>query len=334
MKKSILALAALAIFAFAEEPEIPTVEQLFNVRTVAVETGEVAPSRIYYGTVAVDESSLRQVTLRFDGFIESLAAKETYRTVEPGELLMEVYGPEVVSAQSEYIQALRYGGNDGKLAASAREKLLRYGLAEKTVNAIAKRKEPMTAVPVYASAAGTVMERMATEGGFAKRGQVLFTLADLSTLWVHLKIYQEEAGFVRPGMKALLRFKGVEGTFRGTVETLYPRVDEKERTVTARVVLDNKEGRILPGMLAEGVLAGTGKSALVLPESAVITKGETHIVFKAGEWEGEYEPMKIAARRLPDGRFQVLSGLAEGDRVVDKALFLMDADAQINGLYQ
>lgn len=318
-----------------EEPEILTVEQLFNVKTTAVKKEQVLVKKSFYGRAALDESRVVDIAPRFDGFVTVLYADKTYTPITKGQKLLDLYSPELLTAQIELINALNFKlGSKGKsLAKSAEEKLRQYDLDSGIIKRIKTQKKSLDTIPLYAPTSGVLLQKKINKGSAFKKGTNILQIADLSRLWIEADVYQDDREFIIPGQQVKVRVRGVAKPFSGAVESLYPMIDEKSQTFRARIVLQNPDTILYPGMFARVDVIKESREMLTLPKTAVIIKGDKRIVFVAGEWEGEYEPSLIEAKRLPDGKFEILSGLEEGATVVNNALFMMDSDAQINGLY-
>lgn len=335
MRKLLIAIFLLFVnLNAAEESEILDVYQLFNVKTTEVQEETITLEDQFYGRVVPDERTVVDVVLRFDGYVEALQADFTYKEVKKGEILFEYYSPEILAAQVELINALRYKSQQSaNLIESAREKLRLFDVDEATISKVEKSKKTQHRLPYRAPADGIIISKSINLGSSFKKGQTLFVIADLKKLWVETDIYQESRQNITLGMRAQIKFKGFEKLYSGKVEYLNPVFDEKKQTFSARIGFVNPALSIYPGMFGEVNLIQTQKSMLTLPKTAVITKGQKHIVFLAGEYEGEYEPQLIEARRLPGGKFEILSGLDAGQKVVNNSLFMLDSDAQMNGMY-
>ncbi len=308
-----------------------TVEQLFNVKTVTAKQDVVKESRHYFGSVEVDPGRVYDVSLRFGGYVGRVAVDAPYTRVKKGEKLFDIYSPELFLAASELLNTL--GGKRPELRASIVRKLRLLGVDRRVIDRIIAAKKVEEYLPVYAPATGIVTAKKIVNGSSVKAGERLYEITDLDRLWVIAKVYESDLAFVKEGMTATVHVDGRDVSVPARVERIYPDVKKTERSVSVRLVVENGEGLFFPGAFATVELSSPERTALVVPGSAVITKGERFYVFIAGEYEGEYEPVRIGARRLADGRFEVLSGLKEGDRVVNDSLFLFDSDAQLNGLY-
>ncbi|RUM65751.1 MAG: cation transporter [Sulfurospirillum sp.] len=313
----------LLFFVLTLQAEILQVRQLFNFKTVTVEKRVSAETKTYYGKTAVDESRVRDVALRFDAFVTRLYADKKFMKVQKGDPLFRLYAKEVVSLTEELAIS-------AKLSASAlrnaRRKLRLLGVPR-----LAAQKKAVESFDYFAPSDGYIISKKINEGSFAKRGERLMQLADFSRLWVIADVYQKDIAVLHEGMPAKIKVEGYPEV-KGRVGFLYPTVDTAKETVPVRIVID-KNDKLFPGLFARVKIALRQKEQLILPKTALLQKGDKLYVF-VPEGAGTFSPRQIKARRIDSRHFAVLEGLKEGDKVVDKALFLLDSDALTNGLYE
>ncbi len=314
-------LLMILLLGYTLHAEILQVRQLFNYKTATVTKRTLHAVKTYYGKTAVDETKVYDVTLRFDAFVTKLYADETYQKVRKGQPLFRLYSREVVSLLEELKLSRTLSR---RAAANTRRKLRLLGLGNL---ADGKRSDTFD---YAAPAEGYILSRSIQAGSFAGRGRRLMQIADFSTLWVIADIYQRDLPFVHNGTKAKIEVEGFPAV-EGSVEKIYPKVDPATQTVPVRIVLhDNR--RLFPGLFAKIRLLAATRTGLVLPKTAVIEKGGKQYVFLP-EGEGRFAPKAIVAKRFNSHEYLILSGLKEGEKVADKALFLLDSDALTNGLY-
>lgn len=323
MKKLIFLLFAISLFA-----KDATVEQLFNIKTVKVQKKEINQKVELYGFSRPDESRIAHQTVRFDGYVESIKADKSFMQVKKGDELFTIYSNDLISAQNEFLNSLKFSSNKG----SSYNKLRLLEIDEAIINKIANSKALIEHIPIRSKFEGVITEKTISTGSTIKNGAMLFTIVDFKKIWVLAKGYQSQKEFITLGQKAEISFDGVGKKYVGVVDFIYPEVSPKSKTYDIRIVLDNPNMEIFPNMFATVNILQAHKDELFLPKSAVITKGDKHIVFKKGEYEGEFEPLIIEAKRTGGG-FMVLSGLNDGDEVANGSLFMLDSDAQINGIY-
>ncbi len=331
MKKLMIVLMTLLPLVAKEA----TVEQLFNVRTVKVKEEQRVQSRENYGYVKADESRVYDVVPRYGGYIVTLYADKRYQKVRKGEKLAKVYSPEVLQAKEDYINAVNYDRQrpNAAMVASAREKLQLLGVPEREIAEVGRSGRVDRYSYIYAPSSGYLFEKNVNNLGAFSTKQRLFTIVDLEKVWVEVKVYQKALAGYRDLTDFRVTAVGTEGVYPAKKMQLYPNIDPKAATATLRLEVMNAKAELLPGMYATVTASHGAETYLTLPTTAVIRKNGQFYVFGAGEFEGEYEPQPVDVEPLDDNTYIVKSGLDAGDEVVDNALFMMDSDAQINGLY-
>jgi len=313
----------------------PKIEQLFNVRTVTVKKMQSSYKQVNYGYLVEDESLKTEVTAWYSGFVEKLYADRRYTIVHKGDALVKVYSPEVYKAKQDYLNSIRFNRNHASPAMlkSAKIKLELLGISKKEIAQIGQTGRVERFTTIYAPTSGWIFEKNINQGSAFKTGKKLFEIVSLEKLWVEVKVYQNALEKIQTLHNFSVKIKGIHKTYKAKNSLLYPMLDPKEATATLRLTLDNSDKLLKPGMYAK-VSASTDDSAhLVLPRTAAIRKNGSWYAFLATEFKGEYEPVKIKLKPLDNGYFELISGLNEGDTVVNNALFMMDSDAQINGIY-
>ncbi len=305
-----------------------TVEQLFNIKTIKVESKTIQNSKTYNGYVKIADNKTYTITLKQSGFIKNLTAPNIYDRVIKGKKLFDFYSPKVYKAQIELLSAKRVSPY---LVKNIETKLKFYDVSSRNISAIEKSDRALKYLPFYSPYSGVVVEKKVTEGSAVKEGMVIYKIADLSTIWVVAKAYESDRAFIKKGKKVQITFSGDKKIYHAKIDFIYPLVDPINKTIDFRVTLKNRNGRIQPNSYATIKTLSRKKRLLILPNTAVITKGDKHIVFVPSEYEGEYKSKLIVAKRLNSKQFEILSGLKEGDRVVNNSLFLLDSDVEING---
>jgi membrane fusion protein, copper/silver efflux system len=306
-----------------------TVEQLFNVQTVKVKEVSSAKSIKSFGYVTVDSSLVYDVNPRFGGFIEKLYADKLYKKVKKGEILAKVYSPEVLKAKDEYINSLRYSKNK-TMVQSAKRKLQLLKIPNYEINPKAKNRDITT---ILSPTNGYIFEKSVENNSAFNAKETLFKIVNLDKVWIEVKIHQHQLSKLKSIKSFTLSSPALEKSFQTTKSKLYPELDPKEESFTLRLELNNLKTDLKPGMYMNVMLHQEKKSYLTLPSTAVIRKNGKFYAFVAGEYEGEYEPLEIEVEILDPNTYSITSGLVAGDEVVNNALFMMDSDAQINGLY-
>jgi len=327
-------LTLLILFLVGATAEPLKVEQLFNVTTVKVAASNAQSESRDYGYVAADEGRRYDVTPRFGGYVESLYATERYRFVKKGDPLVRVYSPEVLRAKEEYRSSLRFYGDHGNKAMlqSAREKLELLGIPDAEINAVADPATDLRHTTVLAPVSGYLFEKALAPGAAFNAKTRLFEIVNLDTVWVEARVQEEKLAAIGSS-RFFIASKTLEGRRSATEPLIYPQLSAKEALATVRLKVANADGKLFPGMYVTVFSVSGGGEVLSLPKTAVIRKEGHWYAFVVGEYEGEYTPTEVQVRPLDDTRYAIVSGLEADQEVVANALFMMDSDAQINGLY-
>jgi Cu(I)/Ag(I) efflux system membrane fusion protein len=320
----------------------PEKVQKLGVRTEAARRRVLSRPVRAVGLIAPDERRLFAVTARFEGWIERLLVNSTGQTVKRGEPLMAVYSPELVSAQREYLLArgglralsesspeTREGMN--QLAETALLRLRNWEISADQLERLRKEGQPQQQLLLKAPADGVVLEKTAIQGMRFMPGEVLYRIADLSSLWLVADVFEQDLNLVHPGQEARITVNAFPGEqFAGKVAFIYPTLNPQTRTAQVRIELPNPKGRLRPAMYASIELAASHNKAAVLtiPTSAVLGSGTRPVVLvELGE--GRYQPREVRLGLRGDEYVQVLEGLADQERVVVSANFLIDAESNL-----
>jgi len=293
------------------------------------------------GTVVVNEKRLAKVTPKFSGYVEKLYVNFVGQRVKRGEPLAAIFSPDLVAAEQELLVSARLSrtlgastipgvpGNTTDLLAAAKERLRLWDVSDEQINAVLTSGSPMRTVPISAPASGFVIEKKVVQGQSIQAGDELYTIADLSDVWVEAQLREEDAGRVSLGATATLDFTSYPGRpFTGRVTYIDPILGEQARTVKARITVLNTDARLKPGMYATVVLNSPTQSALTVPRSAVVQTGERALVF-VDLGNGKLNAQTVKLGRTGGDYVEVLSGLASGQRVVTSAQFLIDSESNV-----
>ena len=316
-----------------------------RLQRLGVRTTEAGPRRLVrtvhaVGTIAVDERLQATVTTRFDGYVTKLHVATTGAPVRRGQPLLEVYSPELVSAQEEYRIAQRNLRELGGTSAEVRARLER--LVEATTTRLRNWDVDPDDLPALTDgkvernvllrspAEGVVLDKQAVIGQRFTAGEPLYRVAGLSRVWLMAEVFEQDLGMVAPGRAAHAKFEAYPGrVFPGTVSFAYPTVDDATRTLELRIELPNPDGALKPGLYGTVEIAGTETLAPVaVPESAVLDSGTRTLVFVAHAG-GRFEPREVHLGARGDGHVAVLSGLVAGEAVVVDGNFLIDAESNL-----
>jgi Cu(I)/Ag(I) efflux system membrane fusion protein len=317
--------------------------QVAEVRTATLKTNIDA-----FGRVEQPESQLVAVSAWIGGRVDKLYVQYTGERVRSGQAVADLYSPEVATAIEEYRLAqenrnqLRQSDDAfakaqaGALVNASQRKLELWGIAEKQFNAPATAGVPR--VTIYASGAGTVVERKVTQGQYVNAGETLFTLADLSQVWIKADVYEEQLPQIHQGQEVGITAEALPGkTLHGHVEFIEPTANPQTRTVPVHVHLANPGMRLLPGMFVNAsFVSRSAQPGIVIPRSAVLDTGTRKIVYVARA-NGVFEAREVQVGAPAEDLFPVVSGLALGDKVVLNGNFLIDSQAHLSsgmsGLY-
>ncbi len=326
----------------------PVTVQNMGVRIAPVERMDFSAKVRTVGNVDYNETKLYIVTTKISGWIEKLYVNYTGQEVKKGQPLLEIYSPELVTTQEEYLLALknlklvsgskfasiREGAES--LLKSSRKRLEYWDIPDAAIERLEKTGEVKKTINLVAPANGVVTHKNAVEGMKIKAGMQLYKIADLSTVWVYASVYDNEVPWVHEGQKAIMELSYNPGELlTGRVAYIYPYLNEKARDVRLRLEFPNPDLKLRPGMYANVTLeAHTIKDALVVPVEAVIRSGQRNLVFIAREG-GRFEPREVTiGEEGEDGNIRIISGLLEGENVVISAQFLMDSESRLQEAIQ
>ena len=317
--------------------------QEIGVTTAKVETRAISGAIETNGVVAEDEGRLSAVNAKFAGYIEKLYVDRTGQPVHRDQPLLTVYSPDLVATEREFLLALENArrlasaspqavADASALLSATRQRLRFWDIPDSEIERIEKSGEVSKTLTLYSPVSGVVMKKDAVAGIAIMPGMPLYTIADLSTVWVLADVYQSEMATTAAGNAAVVSASFVPGeTFRGRVDFVYPTLAEETRTVRVRVVIPNPKGLLKPGMFVRVSLSGKGRDALAIPRSALIQTGERQIAF-VEQSAGVYAPREVKTG-IPGKDFvEVLSGLSEGETVVTSANFLIDSESRIGSI--
>ncbi len=344
-KKDNMGMAYLPVYEDDQDDDSSVKVSAGKLQKTGVQT-EIAERRILNtmvrapGTVEEDERRRSVVSLRFEGFIDTVENVTTGTHVHKGEPLMRIYGPNLSSAAAEYLSALNArpdAGIGSQALKGARRRLENLGAPDTFIADIEQTRE----VPVYVSwpapQDGEIVERTAVNGMRAAPGDVLFRIVDHEVVWVMADIAERDLGLVEVGQKVIVRPRAhPDHPFTGKVTVIYPHLKMETRTARIRIELPNPDDVLLPDMYADVEIAtGTEAPVVTVSSSAVIDSGDRQIVL-LDKGDGPFEPRAVKLGRSGGGRTEIKEGLSEGDKVVVSANFLIDAEsnlkAALNGL--
>jgi Cu(I)/Ag(I) efflux system membrane fusion protein len=295
------------------------------------------------GRVETNERLLSTINLKFAGWVEQLRVSAVGDPVEKGAPLFDIYSPELLEAQRNYLLALearkQAGTSDGtsfaeKNLQSARERLLLWDLSEDQIRALESSKEPMTRISILSKTQGVVTKRSIARGGYVQPGVDIFEIADLGTVWIKAEFYEYEIPELKPGLEAEVRLSSRPGQIlQGRIVYIYPTLNEQTRTVSVRFEVPNRDGLLKPGMFASVSLQVDLGERIVIPDEAILDTGVRQIVFlDAGE--GRLVPQVVVAGPRSEGQVAIERGLVGGEAIVVSGTFLIDAESRLRAAVQ
>jgi Cu(I)/Ag(I) efflux system membrane fusion protein len=309
-------------FGFAEERTLES-----TIRTV--------------GIVTFDETRVAQVAPKFGGFLERLHVDFTGETVRLGQPLVEIYSPELVAAQEELLLAARLDASLGESAVpgvepgsssmteSAIRRLRLWDISDRQIREILRTGTVRRTLTLHAPVSGVVVEKPVVRGEAVAPGQTLYTIADLSEVWIEADLRERDAGSVVPGSAAIVELNAFPGRpLRGTVEYVYPTLERRSRTLKARISTPNPDGRLKPGMFATVRFSTPSRSALTVPSAAVVHTGTRAVVF-VDMGGGRITPIEVEVGRVAGDQTEILAGLEPGQRVVTSAQYILDSESNM-----
>jgi len=315
----------------------PQRQQLIGLRTATVTRGEIGTAWRTVGRVAVDETRVRKINVKVDGFVEKLYVDFVGKPVRRGEPLFALYSPDLMSAQNEYLLAVRTRARLGpasqrtgdELVQAARRRLQLWDVPRSEIAHLDHGGDPLRTLTLYSPISGVVTAKTVVQGSKLSAGDTPFEITDLSHVWVLADAYESDINRIRVGTPATLRVDALPNRlFRGTVGFVDPLVDPKTRTAKIRVAFKNPGLDLKPDMFGEVSFAGKTREGLQVPLDAMIDSGSQKVVFLS-LGDGRFQPREITTGAQTTETVEVLSGLSEGDQVVTRANFLIDSESRL-----
>ena len=325
----ILILSTLLLSGFLQA-QILDAKQLFNKKITKVVKEEISINKSFYGITKIDESSLTDVVSRFDGYITKLNANKKYMTIKKGEQLYSVYSQELLSIQNELQVAKNFNQN---IYQSTFSRLDNLDISKSEQQKIKDGKMNSNGLAVTSPINGILLEKNINQSSAISKGNLLLQMASLDKIWFVASVYQSDLEFIKKDNMANITIDGINQKLNSKVDFIYPIFDEKTKTVDVRFILENEDLKLVPSMFGKVDINVKKDLMLTLPKTAVLKKADNFYVFKPLE-NGEFEPVKIEAKRISSNKYEILSGLNENDEVINNALFLLDSDAVTNALYE
>ena len=310
--------------------QIIEAKQLFNKKVVKVKKEEVNITKSYYGITKIDESSLVDIVSRFDGYITKLYANKTYMKIKKDAPLYSIYSQEIQSIQGELEIAKEFNKN---IYNSSLQKLDNLAITKKEQEKIKNSKIDSNGILITSPVNGILIEKNINNSSSVKKAEMLLQIASLDKIWFIASIYQNELAYIKKDMTASINIDGINKSINTKIDFIYPIFDDKTKTVDVRFIVDNQDYGLVPSMFGKVNIEVSKDVKLTLPKTAVLKKSDSYYVFKPLD-DGNFEALKIDAKRITSNKYEILGGLNENDEVINNALFLLDSDAQTNALYE
>lgn len=324
----------------------PIISQDIGVRTAPVVAGPLSRIIRTVGIVDYDETTVRDVTLKISGWVEKLYVDYTGKPVTKGQKLLDIYSPELYSAQEEYLQAYRRAGSGGSAATqraadmpmwnnqlldSARKRLEYFDISDEQIRQLEKSGKVAKTLTLTSPYDGVVVQKSVYQGAKVDAGAQLYRIADLSKVWVMVTLYEYQLPYIHEGQDVTLSLPYAPGqTFAGKLTYIYPYLNQTVRQVKARLEVDNAKMTLKPGMFADVELRGAlGGERILVPREAVIDTGERQVAF-VSLGGGRFEPRNVrTGAEGQDGQIEILDGLKVGEVVVTSGQFLLDSESRL-----
>jgi Cu(I)/Ag(I) efflux system membrane fusion protein len=312
--------------------------QSMGIRIATVKSQKLSQDIRTVGFIRYNEDKLEHIHVRTKGWIENIQVKSQGDFVEQGQILFDYYSPELVAAQEDYLLALK--GNtllsvkgSRSLIESAQLKMRLLGIPEKVINTITQSRKSIKQIPIYAPSNGTVTKLDVRKGMYITPATVLYSIADLSSVWIEVDVFEHQLNWVKIGDRATINIEALTNkTWQGKVNYIYPELSEMTRTLRVRLVFDNKAGHFKPNMFADVRIHGKTQQRLVIPNEAIILSADGSRVVKQVAKE-RYQPVAIKIGIKSQGKTEILSGLKAGDKIVISSQFLLDSESNLQASF-
>ena len=338
----------------AQEQEEATVEiqpekqQLIGVKTVVAEVKPMHKIIRTVGLVEYDERRLATVNTKFDGWIEKLHVDYSGKYVRKGEPLAEIYSPELLATQQEFLNLLKWKkestsvknrdvgsmlSKDAQaISEGARQRLRLWDISDAQIDKIEKSGKPVRTLTIYSPVSGYVVQKAALKGMRVSPGEKLFDIADLSTVWILSDIFEYELPLIKVGEKAVISLSYFPGKeFISNIDYVYPTIAGDTRSAKIRFTIPNPGNRLKPQMYTNVEVKINLGEKLIIPDDAVLDAGKRQMVY-VDKGEGNFEPREVSIGMKADGMVEITKGLKAGERVASAANFLIDSEAKLKGI--
>jgi len=320
----------------------PQVVQNIGVRTARAERVRMTKKIRTVGLVTYDETKLAKIQSKVEGWVEKLYIDYTGMSVKKDTILLELYSPDLVATQEEFLLALKYRDalrkgrqktiveGSESLLESTRRRLELFDVPAHQIRELEKTGKVKKTLHIHSPANGIVIRKNIIEGMFIKPGTTLYEIADLKNIWVNVDVYEYEIPYVKVGQKARMTLASFPGReFDGVITYIYPFMDAVSRTVKVRLEFDNTDMELKPDMYGDVVIsAGVTKQIVAIPTEAVVRTGSRAMIF-IDKGEGKFEPREVTIGLESGGKTEIISGVEPGESIVTSAQFLLDSESKL-----
>ncbi|MBI5471874.1 MAG: efflux RND transporter periplasmic adaptor subunit [Ignavibacteriae bacterium] len=318
----------------------PTQRVIANVSVIQAQRKEISRDIQAVGIVSYSEPNYQRISMRFPGRLEKLYLSYTGQSVRKGDRVAEVYSPEAISAQQEYLLALdsheqaeagaqTFAESAAQLLEQSKQKLLQWGFTEKQIATLRETRAVSNLVTIYSHVSGTVVKKSVDLQQYTSTGEALYDVADLSTVWTYLDVYEKDIRFVTPGQSVLLKTEAYPSEkFAGRVVFVDPVVNPETRTVRVRTEFPNRHFKLKPNRFVTATIAVPKARALAVPSTAIMSTGKRTVVWVEVK-ENTFEPRDVVVGSTSNGSTAILNGLDEGEHVVETGGFLLDSESAL-----
>ncbi|OOZ44747.1 efflux RND transporter periplasmic adaptor subunit [Solemya velum gill symbiont] len=310
--------------------------QSMGLRTAKVKTGTLWRFIKTVGRVEYNETRVTHLHPRANGWMETLDIRSEGEIVKKGDKLGTFYSPDILSAQIDYFVALQQVGDKQNMRIEkARNRLRILGIDDTTIAELEKSQTAKNDLPVYSPSDGVVTKLGAREGMYLKQDMEMMSIADLTSVWVMVDIYEHQIGWLKEGLSAEISVPAYPGkSWEGVVEYIYPELDMKSRTLRVRLEFQNADLALKPNMFAEvKIFGGPQRDTTLIPAEALITTGERNSVVTVLD-DGKFQPVDVVVGVRNGDEVEILSGLKSGDEIVTSGQFLIDSESSLQASFQ
>lgn len=304
----------------------PETMQNMGVRLAKVEASKFGKNIRSFGIVKENERLQSEISARVEGWVETLNITAVGDEVETGDVLFEMFSPELIVSQRDFLIALKQSKSAQN---NITRRLLSFGVQKKALNLIAQKRKVQQNLPFFATQKGTIAELNVTPGTYVQKGMTIAKIQDYSSIWVIVNVSEKDMSFISKGTQTTIHFPNLPGkTIKSKVDYIYPNVDEKTRTGRVRLIIDNKEGTLRPGTYADVVFETQISERLSVPSEAVLKdQNGSYVVTSLGN--GKFQSKEIKLGLVTGGRSEIISGLERDQEIVISSQFLIDSESAL-----